>query len=282
MKTEHAYALFRKPDLLMSFVLLLVMLVSCNLPSQVAPATAATVPLPPTFTPPAQQSSPTPLPATLAPTGAVSPTASPTATPLARNIIFATGTTAAVETGAIQPNQVQTYTLGARQNQPMILIVNSPNNDVTLGVTEPDGTVLLDPARKYTNWQWLLPKTEQYTIQVYGGATSEDYTLTTKVAQIVNFPSGSSSITLSGSTPKGYVVSYAVSCKANQVMTVSLNVPATTAYLDVFGLATGPLLSSSGKATSWAGTLPSSQDYVVEVIPAGGQVVNYTLTVSVH
>ncbi len=282
MKTEHSSALFRKPVLLMSFVILLVMLVSCNLPSQVAPATAATSTLPPTFTPPAQQSSPTPLPATLAPTAAVSPTTSPTATPQAVNIIFATATTAAVETGAIQPNQVHTYTLSAGQNQPMILIVNSPNNDVTLGVTEPDGTILLDPARKYTNWQWLLPKTELYTIQIYGGASSEDYTLTTKVAQIVNFPSGSSSIALSGSTPNGYVVSYALSCQANQVMTVSLNVPATTAYLDVFGLATGPLLSSSAKATSWAGTLPSSQDYVVEVIPAGGQVVNYTLTVSVH
>jgi hypothetical protein len=279
MKTQSASALFRKPTLLLSFGLLLVMLIGCNLPNQAAGTAIAT--LPPTFTPPAQQNSSTPMPATLAPTAAASPTASPTVTPQAVNIIFATGTTAAVETGAIQPNQVQAYTLGAGQNQPMILIVNSPNNDVTLGVTEPDGTVLLDPAKKYTNWQWLLPKTESYTIQVYGGATSEDYSLTAKVAQIVNFASGSSSIALSASTPKGYVVSYAVSCKANQVMTVSLNVPATTAYLDVFGLATGPLLSSSARATSWSGTLPSSQDYIIEVIPVGGEV-NYTLTVSVH
>jgi hypothetical protein len=246
-------------------------------------AGTATATLPPTFTPNAQQqNSPTPPPATLAPTATANPTASPTATPQALNIIFATGTTAAVETGAIQPNQVRAYTLGAAQNQPMVLIVNSPRNDVTLGVAEPDGTVLLDPAKKYTTWQWLLPKTELYTIQIFGGAISEDYTLTAKVAQIVNFASGSSSITLSGSTPKGFVVSYAVSCMASQVMTVSLNVPATTAYLDVFGLATGPLLSDATRATSWNGTLPSSQDYVVEVIPAGGQIVNYSLTVSVH
>jgi hypothetical protein len=85
---------------------------------------------------------------------------------------------------------------------------------------------------------------------------------------------------LNGSTPKGYVVSYAFSCQANQVMTVSLNVPATTAYLDVFGLATGPLLSASSKATSWNGTLPSSQDYIIEVIPVGGEI-SYSLTVSV-
>lgn len=279
MRTNPSSSLFRKPVMLMMSVVLLVMLIGCNLPSQAA-ATAIIAPQP-TSTPLTPQNTPTSLPATLAPTVMVSPTASPTATPTAVNIVFATGTTAAVETGAIQPNQVRAYTLGAGQYQPMILILNSPNNDVYLGVTEPDGTVLLDPAKKYTNWQWLLPKTEVYTIRVYGGATSEDYTLTAKVAQIVTFPSGSSSITLSSSTPKGYVFSYAFSCKANQVMTISLNVPATTAYLDVFGLATGPLLSSSAKATSWSGTLPSSQDYIIEVIPVGGEV-NYSLKVDVH
>jgi hypothetical protein len=197
------------------------------------------------------------------------------------NIVFASGTTAAVEKGTIQPNQVRAYTLSAGQYQPMILLVYSPNNDVYLGVTEPDGSKLLDPAKKYTNWQWLLPKTEVYTIQLYGGATSEDYTLTTKVAQIVTFPSGATTVMLNGSTPKGYVFSYALACQANQVMTVSLNVPATTAYLDVFGLATGTLLSASAKATSWTGTLPSTQDYIIEVIPVGGEV-NYSLKVTVH
>ncbi len=277
MRTNLPTSLFRKPIMQMSLGILLLMLIGCNLPSRVA----ATPTLPPTYTTPVPQDTPTPMQPTQAPTPTVTPTASPTATPQAVNIVFAANTTAAEETGAIQPNQVQTYTLGASQNQPMILIVNSPNNDVHLGVAEPDGTVLLDPARKYTNWQWLLPKTELYTIQLYSGATSENYTLTAKVAQIVTFSPGSSSITLSGTTPKGYVVSYAISCKANQLMTVSLNVPATTAYLDVFGLATGPLLSSSARATSWSGTLPSSQVYIIEVIPVGGEI-NYSLTVSVH
>jgi hypothetical protein len=262
--------------MLVPLAIMLVMLVSCNLPMQ----PAATATLPPTFTAPAPADTPTPLPPTLTATSASSPTPSATATPQAVNIVFASGTTAAVEQGSIQPNQVVPYTLSAGQSQPMILIVNSPNNDVFLGVTEPDGSKLLDPAKKYTNWQWLLPKTEQYTIQLYGGATSENYTLTAKVAEIVTFPGGATTVTLNGSTPKGYVVSYAFSCQANQVMTVSLNVPATTAYLDVFGLATGPLLSASSKATSWNGTLPSSQDYIIEVIPVGGEI-SYSLTVSV-
>jgi hypothetical protein len=276
MIPNHPHTFFRKPAMLVPLVVMLIMLVGCNLPMQ----PAATATLPPTFTAPAPADTPTALPATATSAPTINPTPSATATPQATNIVFASGTTAAVEQGSIQPNQVLAFTLNAGQNQPMILIVSSPNNDVYLGVTEPDGSSLLDPAKKYTNWQWLLPKTEQYTIQLYGGATNKNYTLTAKVAEIVSFPSGATTVTLSGSTPKGYVISYALSCQANQVMTVSLNVPATTAYLDVFGLATGPLLSASSKATSWTGTLPSSQDYIIEVIPVGGEI-SYSLTVSV-
>jgi hypothetical protein len=254
-----------------SLAVAVVLLAGCNLPNV---ATSTPIPLPtdtpvPLDSPTAVPPSPTPQP-------------SVTATPTATNIVFATGTTAAVEQGTIQPGQVITYSLSAGQYQPMVLILNSPANDVYLGVLEPDGNKLLDPAHKWIRWQWLLPKTEVYTIQVFGGATAESYTLTAKVAQRVNFGSGSSSITLNGTTVNGFVFSYALSCKASQTMTVTLNVAATSAYLDVFGLATGPQLNAASMATTWTGTLPSTEDYIIEVIPNGGQVVNYTLTISVH
>jgi len=276
MKHNLPYRPFRKALMPMSLAILAFLLASCNLPMQ--PAATAT----PQASPHLRRRWIQPLrcrhPDATPP---VTDTASPTATPSAVNIVFASGTTAAVEQGSLQPNQVRTYTLSAGQNQPMMLLTYSPNNDVYLGVMEPDGSKLLDPAKKYTNWQWLLPKTELYTIQLYGGATSEDFTLMAKVAQIVTFPSGATTVMLNGSTPKGYVFSYSLACQANQVMTVSLNVPATTAYLDVFGLATGTLLSPSAKATSWTGTLPATQDYVIEIIPVGGEF-TYSLKVTVH
>ncbi|HTX91748.1 MAG TPA: hypothetical protein VMC09_11105 [Anaerolineales bacterium] len=256
---------------LMGSAAVLLVLAGCNLPS----ATATPPPLPtPTLQPPL--ASPTEVPPT--PTSAPSPTL----TPAPVNIVFATGATAAVQSGTLQPGQSQVFTLSAGQNQPMVLILDSPSNDLYFGVTEPDGNKLLDPAKKWNRWQWLLPKTEVYTIQVYGGAAAENYTLTAKVAEVVNFPSGSSSTTLNGTTVNGFVVSYAAYCTAGQTMTATLNVPATTAYLDVFGLASGPLLSQSAKANSWTGTLPSTEDYVVEVIPNNGQVVSFSLALSCH
>ncbi len=197
-------------------------------------------------------------------------------------INFTLGTTAAVETGTVQPGQVISYTVSASQLQPMILILESTQGDVTLGVFEPDGTKLLDPALKYNRWQAWLPKTEVYTIQVIGAASSESYTLTTKIAQLVNFDSGATSATLNGTTVSGYVFSYSLSCKSGQTMKVTLNVSPTSAYLDVFGIATGVLLSPNAKATTWTGVLPETQDYIIEVIPKNGQVVNYSITISVN
>ena len=202
--------------------------------------------------------------------------------PTAGAIVMETGTTAAEVKGAIQSGQIITYTLDAGQSQPMILIMDSPNNDVTLGVFEPNGNMLLNPANQWTRWQGLLPQTELYRIQVIGGATTENYTLTAKVAQLVNFATGTNSITLNGTTVNGYVFSYAFSCSTNQTMTATLNVSSSTAYLDIFGLSSGTILNSSDKATTWTGVLPQTQDYVIEVVPNNGLTVNYSLTVSIH
>jgi hypothetical protein len=202
--------------------------------------------------------------------------------PTAGNIVMETGTTAGIVQGAIQPGQIITYTLNAGQYQPMVLIMNSPNNDVTLGVFEPNGNMLLNPANLWTRWQGVLPQTEQYKIQVIGGATAENFTLTAKVPQQINYVTGTSSTSLNGTTVSGYVFSYAVSANAAQTMTVTLNVPSSTAYIDIFGLASGTILSPSAKATSWTGVLPQTQDYVIEVIPNNGAVVDYGLTVAVH
>lgn len=142
----------------------------------------------------------------------LSPTPQTTATtaPTATNIVLAPGTTAAVEEGTVQPGQVVTYTHDAGQSQPIILLMDSPNHDVTLGVFEPNGNKLLDPANQWMHWEGLLPTTELVTIQVIGGAMTENYTLTAKAAQLVNFASGATSITLNGTTVYGYVFSYAV------------------------------------------------------------------------
>jgi len=230
-----------------------------------APTNAATI------APPA---TPTPIPPTPLPQPSV--TVALTGT----QVVMPSGATAVVAQGSLEPGVAVNYTLQARQSQPMILMMSSQNQDITLGVFDPHGNMLLDPAARRTRWQGLLPETGLYTLQVIGGATLEDYTLTAKVAQLVSLAPGATSVTLKGTTVKGYVYSYALSCQAAQTLSASLSVPASSAYIDIFGLSSGSLLSSTDKANAWTGVLPQSQVCVIEVIPTNGQVVDYALSVA--
>jgi hypothetical protein len=269
-----SHGILRRFSRLVLLAVMLLWLTACNLPYS--------TPVIPTPTPAPTN---TPLPNTPSPTSTI-PLPTPTNTsvePSATSIVFAPGTTAAVETGTIQPGQVLTFTINAGQYQPMILLLNANNTGAYLAVYEPNGNVLLDPAKKWTNWQWLLPKTELYTIQVIGGSAAGDYTLTVKVAARITFASGASSATVNGSTYEGFVISYTVSAAANQTMTVNLDVPANSAALDIFGLADGnSLVRVSDNATTFTGSLPATEDYIIEIFPIHGQVVNYSLTVTVH
>ena len=195
------------------------------------------------------------------------------------SLFFRPGETMTVVQGSIQPGQIVTYSVNAKQYQPLMLILGDPNDDLSLGVLDPNGNRLLDPADMFTYWQWQLPMTGTYTIQVVGGLTTENFILTTKVGRLYTYPADGSSINIYATTLKGLVKSYAFRLSAGVVMTVSLNVPSSTAYLDVFGVQTGALLNASDHATTWTGTMPSTQEYVVEVIP-GNVISAYTLTIS--
>ena len=266
-----------KPFTLFATIMIaVVFLAGCNLPSgtPTAPAPTPTVAVKPTSALPVSTAT------------SVLPSATPTViitpTPLPDELVFAAGATAGVATGKIQPGETRSFTVSASQNQPMILILSSAQNDLILGVLKPDGSILLDPAKKWNRWQWLLPKSGIYTIQVIGGATAEDYILTVKIAAAVQFASGSDTANLTGKTVNGQVISYYAYCTTGQTMTASLNVPASTAYMDVFGIAYGPLLSASAKAITWSGVLPDTEYYIIEVIPANGVEVSYQLSVKCH
>jgi len=275
---HHAYS--RKITHLISLGTLAGLLAACNLPRgtplipSLTPAPTNTntqVVITPTPT------SPVPLPSNPTPTNTTNPSV-----PI--NLLFATGTTAIVQTGTLQAGQVQNYTINVGASQPMILILTSTVGDDYLAVYDPNGNIILDPAKKWSRFQWLMPpKVQLYTIRVIGGASTQDFTLTVKVPARIKFASGATSATVTGSTFKGYVISYTITGSANQTMTADLTVPANSAVMDIFGLASGDsLLGASANSTTFSGTLPSTQDYIIEIFPIHGDVVNYSLTVSIH
>jgi hypothetical protein len=168
----------------------------------------------------------------------------------------------------------------ATAGQPMILILESPHYDVVLGVYDPNGNELASPSKMWSHWQWQMPMTGLYTIEVVGGYTTENYTLTVKLGQMVHFGSDSDTITLKNYTTSGLVHSYAIHATAGQVLTASLS-DSSDAYLDIYGISSGALLSPSDKESSWKGELPDTGIYVIEVVPYNYEEVYYTLTLTI-
>jgi len=306
MAHKHPNVRSKPYSIFISLVISALLLASCGLLSS-----PAATPVPPSPTPqvgaatqaPVVASSPTPLDTPQPPTDTPqvvldTPTSLPSPTPLMvqSNVATAlpvstpqsttgtfsliTGTTAGVIQGTVQAGQVLSYSLGAGQAQPLTLIMNSPNNDVTLGVLDPGGNVLLSTASKERSWQMALPSTGLYTVQVIGGSVADSFTLTIKLPVVVSFASGTSSIALTGTTVNGYLFSYSLNCAAGQTMSAALAQPTSTATIDIYGLTSGTLVDASAGDNSWSGILPQTQDYIIEVVPANNQVINYNLTVS--
>lgn len=231
-----------------------------NTPTAIPPTAVPATPIPPTFP-------------VLAPTQVL---------PVATRINFLSGATTAEVSAPIGAGQTQFYVLKALQSQPMIAMVFSLNNDVTLSVKTQGGTSLLNASAKQTTWQGILPQTEDYYIGIYGGASAENFTLSLEIPARIKFAVGKDSAIVSGQTTAGYNVSYVVFASQGQKMSVDLNGVGNNGALTIYGFSDGqPYLRSVAEQTSFSMTLPSSQDYIIKVVPRAGMVINYTLVVKI-
>jgi len=256
-------------------VLFVLLLSGCNLPTT-TPATPTFIF--PTLTAIPTLNQPTAIPPTSTP---ILPT--PTTKSPAVRIKFATGATAGIEQGTLQPGELQDFVLQAGQSQPMIVMADSPANDMALGIVgKSTGSTLLEASKKWTSWEGILPATQDYLITVSAGVKAENFTLTIIIPSRITFSQGATSTSVSGSTPGGLVVSYVLYALANQTMSVSLNVPPNSAALTIYGFEDGqPLLRSALNITTWSSELPVTENYIVQVVPNAGQVVNYAMTITV-
>lgn len=236
------------------------------------------------------QASPTvSIPATNTPALATvtsAPVPTHTSAPAANNAVrvkFATGATSGIQDGQLQAGQAQSFLVGAAAGQPLMVSVNSLNNDVTFSVTGvKDGSVLLSAAQKLSSWQTMLTATQDYLIQVYAGASTENFTLSVITPARISFDPGAVSAKLSGSTPGGLNVAYVLRASVGQKMKLDLSTLDSNAVLSMYGYQDGqPYLRYVVEQTDFEFTLPATQDYIIQVVPRAGGVANYILTVEI-
>ena len=93
---------------------------------------------------------------------------------------------------------------------------------------------------------------------------------------------GISSVTVSGTISDSYAVSYVLYAQQNQHMEVDLNGVGQDAALTIWGFSDGqPYIRSVTGATTFSFKLPMTEDYIIDIVPSGSMVVNYTLIVTV-
>lgn len=126
----------------------------------------------------------------------------PTATPLptdapvsalpadAQRVQFVTGATSATVSGELNAGAAVSYVLNIAMGQTLDVQVWSPNGDVYLQVLDSNGSVLLDPSAKHTQWKGTVNATGDYyvTATAAGGKTS--YSITVVIpAETATLPS---------------------------------------------------------------------------------------------
>lgn len=233
-----------------------------------------TAPIPATDEPPLATITSAPLPPTntSAPVGGA-----------AVRIKFATGATSGIQEGQLQPGQSQRFLVGAAAGQPLMVSVSSLNNDVTFSVSGvSDGHVLLAASEQLGSWQTMLTTTQDYLIQAYAGAKTENFTLNIITPARIKFAPEAVSAKLSGATVGGLNVAYVIRANAGQKLKLTLAAPKNDAVLSMYGYQDGqPYLRYVVEQTDFDMTLPATQDYIIQVVPRAGAVADYDLIVEI-
>ena len=210
------------------------------------------------------------------------PPPAPAADTLTR-IAFTTGTTSVAVSGSLASGASQSYVLWAGWNQVMIVQATSAGSKIYLEISNrATGSFLVRASGAQTSWQGWLPRTGDYIVKVYnGGGSAENYSLQVTIPARIQFAKGAYSKFVFGRGSAAQTISYVLWARANQTMTATITSPAGTVYLAIRGFSGGQtLVASSASQTTWTGTLPQSQEYIIDAVQ-GGTWVDFTLTVKI-
>lgn len=207
--------------------------------------------------------------------------------PISNVIQFTAGATEAEVQGTLPANGSANYLINVQAQQTMILALSSNSSSARVSVLGPTGAP--QPAQRDnpegTYWLGVLPATGNYAILVSAGnaTPTANFSLSVVVPQRITFAPGAVSAAVAGMTSQGRIVTYLLKANSGQRMIARLNVPTDAAGLTIYGLDDGqPLVRSQSGATDFDGTLPGTQDYVIQVVPLGQGAVNFSLQVTVR
>jgi hypothetical protein len=180
--------------------------------------------------------------------------------------------------GVIGPAEVQTFVVRADLGQPLLVEVDSAGNDVHLALRTEGGTSILSLASEQASWRGAAPDSEDYYVDIQGGATPRTFTLSVKMPRRIRFKEGAASARILDRAVGGAPMAYSVLAIKDEEFDVGLSGTGSEAALSVTGYVDGHVyLDAQDGETSFSLKVPLTQDYIVEVVPTGGQTLNFAL-----
>jgi hypothetical protein len=161
----------------------------------------------------------------------------------------------------------------------MIVTLDTPDQSAKLSIFGDNDVVLLSQGN---NWQGTLPSTQDYYFSITGGVSAQTFTLNVNIPARIEFSAGEDQTLLRGQTVGGYSVMYVAYAFSGQQLDVTINTAPEVAALTIWGFSDGqPYARAQNGVTDFSLTLPATQDYIIQVVPQGGNVVNYEVTVMI-
>jgi len=211
----------------------------------------------------------------------------------AMRIEFEPGNYSTAMNGHLDPAGSDIYVLRALAGQTLTADLFFSQGQGILVVWGADGSVLLSDHAGATDFQGVLPSTQDYYIQVEGrpdGVT--DYSLKVsipplesgqppQVFQRIRFGTGETSATVTGHMPASESDLYVLRALKGQTMTADLSFTRGHAILVIWGADGSVLISDHAGASHFQGVLPSSQDYYIQVEGQPDEGTDYSLKVTI-
>ena len=192
-------------------------------------------------------------------------------------IQFATGGTSAIMQGKLEANSKLDYLLNAGADQTLEVTL-SPSSGLTLAIFGADGSTI-DSASSNLSFRGVLPKTQDYILELASGSSATDYSMSVDLPQRIRFTTGSTSANLTGTVPADLSQFFILRGAKGQTLNVTAT-PQDKLQLIIYGVDGSVLRSGMGEGASFTGVLPGTQDYIL-VLKSANQVQAFTLNVQI-
>jgi hypothetical protein len=200
---------------------------------------------------------------------------------------FARGTTSGILNDSLRAGETRGYLIGAEQEQVMMVHAitwpvrqeEAPPASATVRVySAADGGELTPPSGPGPLWSGRLAGTGDFVVRV-SATQPTAYTLAVQIPRRLSVGESDPTAAITGTAPSRAPVDYIIEGRSGRTLAASVR-DGDSATLHLYGLDDGKQLAPlSERRKLWAGTLPTTQDYVISVVP-GDEGARYELTVT--